>query len=242
MDYESIQSLTKALKGQDALVSCLTSLALELDNNLVEAAAAAGVKRFIPAHYTADMRNERSIKLPIMQPMIAIQNKLFEKAKETNGMSYTLVFTGGFLEMGLGGGLIGNVKTGAITLYDGGDRLINLTTIGTIAKGLVAVLQNYENTSNRSVFMSEVTLTQNKVIDIAKQIDPSKSWEIGYADTAEMEKQAVEASKVPNAPMMSMIGSILRMYFGGPDYGTRKNSLPIILITSILKNCYRPLS
>jgi hypothetical protein len=219
VDYESIESLTTALKGQDALVSCLASLAIELDNNLIDAAATAGVKRFIPAHYTADLRNKNSIQLPMAKWITPIQERLFEKAKEKNGMTYSLVFTGGFLEMNLAGGLLANVKTRKITIYDGGDRVVNLTAIGTIGKGLVAVLQNFEETKNRSVFMSEVALTQNEVIAMANEIDPSKSWEIDHADTAELERQAVEASKVPNAPMMSMMGSVFRMYFGGPDYG-----------------------
>lgn len=220
MDYESIESLTAAFQGQDALISCLASLALELDNNLIEAAALAGVKRFIPAHYSADLRNKNSIQLPMASQWITpIQEKLIEKSKEVNGMTYTFVSTGGFLEMNLGGGLLGDVKNGKATLYDGGDRVVNMTCIGTIGKGLAAVLQKYDETRNRNVFISEVTLTQNKIIAMAKEIDPSKRWEIDHADTVELEKQAVAASKIPNAPMMSMIGSVFRMYFGGPDYG-----------------------
>jgi nucleoside-diphosphate-sugar epimerase len=219
VDYESIESLTTALKGQDALISCLASLAIELDNNLIEAAVTAGVKRFIPAHYTANIRNKNSIQLPMAKLITPIQERLFEKAKEKNGMTYSLVFTGGFLEMNLAGGLLGNIKTGKVTLYDGGDRVVNLTTIGTIAKGLVAVLQNFEETKNRSVFMSEAALTQNEVIAMAKEIDPNKSWEINHADTTELARQAIEASKLSNPPMMSMMGSVFRMYFGGPDYG-----------------------
>jgi NmrA-like family len=219
VDYNSVESITTALKGQDAVISCLSSTVLYLENNLVEGAAAAHVKRFIPGHYSADMRNEKSRHLAIMKSTIALQEKLIDIAQKANGMTYTFVFTGGFLEMCLGDGFIANVKAAKATLKDGGDRLACFTRIGTIAKGLVAVLQHSENTENRSVFMSEVVLTQNKVIAMAKEIDPSKNWEISHVDTADLEQQAVEASKVPDAPLMSMVGSVFRMYFGGPDYG-----------------------
>lgn len=52
-DY-TVDSLTKALKGQDAVVSMLPIIALSEQQNVAEAAIRAGVKRFIPSEYGSD--------------------------------------------------------------------------------------------------------------------------------------------------------------------------------------------
>lgn len=205
-----------ALAGQDAVISCLSSTVLYFESHLVQVAAAAGVKRFIPGHFSADMRNQKSRFLAIMKPTIALQERLITISDLPNGMTYTLVFTGGFLEMYLQDGFIANVRAGKATLRDGEDRLVNFTAIDTIADSLVAVLQHPEETQNRSVFMSEVVLSQSKVIAMAKEIDPSKKWEIDLVDTEELERQAFEASKLPNPPLMTMVGAQWGLCFYAP--------------------------
>lgn len=67
--------------------------------------------------------------------------------------------------------------------------------------------------------MSEVALTQNKVVAMAREIDPSKTWVVDHVETEKLEKQAVEASKIPDPPLITMVGSVFRMYFGGPEFG-----------------------
>ncbi len=49
-----VTSLTQALKGQDAVISMLPITALDQQGPLIEAAIAAGVKRFIPSEYGSD--------------------------------------------------------------------------------------------------------------------------------------------------------------------------------------------
>jgi uncharacterized protein YbjT (DUF2867 family) len=49
VDYTNLESLTKALKGQDALVSAVASVAVPSQRMLIDAAVKAGVKRIIPS-------------------------------------------------------------------------------------------------------------------------------------------------------------------------------------------------
>jgi uncharacterized protein YbjT (DUF2867 family) len=49
VDYTNLQSLTKALEGQDALISALATLAVPSQRMLIDAAVKAGVKRIIPS-------------------------------------------------------------------------------------------------------------------------------------------------------------------------------------------------
>jgi hypothetical protein len=48
-------SLIKALLGIDAVASFPKTLARDPNANLIEAAVAAGVERYIPKHYTVDI-------------------------------------------------------------------------------------------------------------------------------------------------------------------------------------------
>jgi uncharacterized protein YbjT (DUF2867 family) len=80
VDYESVDSITKALQSQHAVVSCFAASGLHLEDNLVEAAIAAGVKHFIPSHFSADMRNPKAKQLPILHSAVAVQEKLIKKS------------------------------------------------------------------------------------------------------------------------------------------------------------------
>lgn len=50
----SLESLTSAFKGQDAVISCIPIVALGEQAVVIEAAIVAGVKRFIPSEYGSD--------------------------------------------------------------------------------------------------------------------------------------------------------------------------------------------
>ena len=149
VDFSSISALKEAFTGIDAVVSCLGYFALEHQPNLVEAAAAqAGVKRFIPAEYGADLLNPNTREVPILAPKVQVQNLLKVKAKES-GMTYSLFFTGPFLDWGLDTRFLVNVKEGKAKLYDGGDRIVTVITLATVAKAIVRCLNHLEETKNR---------------------------------------------------------------------------------------------
>jgi uncharacterized protein YbjT (DUF2867 family) len=93
VDYDSIDSPTTALKGQDAVISTLGSLAISVQTRLIDAALASGVRRFIPSEFGCDTRNALTRKLPIYADKITIQTYLAQKAHEyrdeAGGFSYT---------------------------------------------------------------------------------------------------------------------------------------------------------
>jgi len=219
VDYSSVSSITKALAGQDAVVSCVGSFALASQAKLVEGAAAAGVKRFLPAEYGADTLNVKTREFPILKDKVDVQELLKRKSAET-GMSYTLLFTGLFLDWGLEGDMIVDIRGGKARLYDGGDRVVSFTTTTTIGKAITQILLKPAETKNRGVYVQDIATTQNAIVKIARKVDPGKEWQLSHADTAELERQAEEAFKAGNPDMMAMVGSVFRMYFGGKEYGS----------------------
>ena len=137
------------------------------------------------------------------------------------GMTYSFLFTGIFLDWGLGlqSDMILNVKTHRGTIYDDGNTFISTTRLATVGKGIVGCLEHEEETRNRGVYIQDIAISQNKVLEIAKKLDPDAEWELEHADTAEMERVAAEVARRKDPDMASMYGSIFRMYFGGAEYG-----------------------
>jgi len=64
-DLSSVDSVTAAFEGQDAVVSTVGTAGLPAQGVLVEAAAAANVKRFLPSDFGSDIANPKTGVLPV---------------------------------------------------------------------------------------------------------------------------------------------------------------------------------
>ncbi len=59
-------------------------------------------------------------------------------------------------------------------------------------------------------------------MEIAKKIDPGKTWEEPVlVDTAEVEKSSYESLAKGEVNMPVMMGFLMRVIFGPPEYGSR---------------------
>jgi hypothetical protein len=217
VDYTSVSALTEAISGQDVVISVLGPYGLPLQSNLVKAAAKAGVRRFIPAEFGADLLNPRCRAFPVHGLKVDVQELLKQKFTQT-GMTYTLIFTGPFLDWGLRNGFILNLKEHTATLYDQGLHTFSATTLHTIVKAIVASLQHLKETENRGVYIQDAAVSQTMLVDIAKKVD-GKEWQLAYADTADLEKAAMQAFARQDPDMMSMAGAVFRAHFGGEQFG-----------------------
>lgn len=79
VDFSSLDSLKAALKGQDAVVSTLGAFAAAQQTSLIDAAIAAGVKRFIPSEFGSDTTHPKVSALPVYRDKVAAQQYLKEK-------------------------------------------------------------------------------------------------------------------------------------------------------------------
>jgi hypothetical protein len=218
VDYTSVTELTQVLKGQQAVISVLGPYGLVFQQNIVEAAAAAGVTRFLPAEFGADLLNSRTAAFHAHIIKVDAQKLLVQKAKET-GMSYTLIFTGPFLDWGLRNGFILDVKNHKGTLYDKGLNDFSATTIATIVTAILGCLEHLKETENRGVYIQDAVVSQQKLLEMARKLDPQQEWQLNYANTADMEKAANEAFERKDPDIMSQAGAVFRAHFGGEEFG-----------------------
>jgi NAD(P)-dependent dehydrogenase (short-subunit alcohol dehydrogenase family) len=205
VDYDSLDSLTAALKGQDALVSTLATLAIDAQIRLVDAAIAAGVRRFIPSEFGSNGPLAR--RLPVFASKVKVLDYLVQKVQErgNEAFSYTAVYNSIFFDWGLKVGfLLGKER------YDGGERKFSTTRLETIGKAVAGVLKHAEETKNRDVLVHEAVVTQNQLAALS-----GKKWEAEDVKTDVLEKEAyAELAKEQPDFASAMLGFIKRAIWG----------------------------
>lgn len=216
VDFTSILSLSPALQGVDVVVSCVTTLAIGSQNPLIDASVDAGVKRFIPAEFGMDSRNPLCIELPVCAPKVATQKYLLEKSAANPSFSFTAIANGLFLDWCLKMGIILDPAHHTATLYDGGDLVFSATTLAGIAKGVLGVIEHQAETANRVVYIHSAAVTQNQLIQYAKDKD-SQAWQTTVKRLEEV-KQESHAALAKGEHEAAMLGfSILGCW--SPGYG-----------------------
>jgi len=219
-DYSSVESLTAALKGQDAVVSAVGTEGLVGQSTIIDAAIAAGVKRFLPSEFGSNLANPKTAALPVFGHKVATRNHIEEKVKNGADLTYTYVITGPFLDWGLDMGFIFDTKEGKPRIYDGGDRLISMTALPSIGLAVVGVLSKYEETKNKSVFVQNIQISQNKLLELAQKIAPEKKWEPVPVNTVDILQSSNDALGKGDFSMNVMYGYLFVGIFG-EGYGSR---------------------
>ncbi|OTA65790.1 NAD(P)-binding protein [Hypoxylon sp. EC38] len=191
VDYDSIESLESALKGQDALVSAMAFEAIHMQKNLVDAAAKSGVKRMIPSEYGNDLMNPKLAAFPIYQPKIAIRQRCEQKAAENPSFSWTTIHNASFLGPDWTLDFIVDVKNRSADIKDGGDVLFCATTYDDIAQAVIGILTHLDETANRPVRISSINTTQNELVAIAKELGATDGWKLTYSKTEDLESEAL---------------------------------------------------
>ena len=214
VDYTPIPDLTAALSNQDAVISALTSDAMETQVPLIKASIATGVKRFIPSEFSSNIDNPKSATLPVYQSKIEVDQLLKRLSSDHLLFTYTLVRNGPFLDWCLKKGFFANFKAETTPFYDGGDRPFSTTTLATIGKAVVGVLQHLDETRNRVVFVHDLVTTQREILAIAEKLAPGRTWTPVDVSTADME--AVAQGKYANgmADLGASMGFFIRAVFG----------------------------
>ncbi|KAI1296351.1 hypothetical protein F5Y03DRAFT_295698 [Xylaria venustula] len=169
VDYDSIESLTAALQGQDAIISTLGFAGLTKQLNLIQAAVKANVKRFIPSDFGSDTETPKTASLAVFADKITVQKALAKEAA-SGTISYTHIYTGPFFDWGLKAGLFLNASEKTITLYDGGERRFSTTTLETVGKAVVGVLRKPDETKNRGIYVQDAAPTLKQIKAVAEKV------------------------------------------------------------------------
>jgi len=220
VDYSSLESLATALTGQDALVSLLASAVVAnpaIQKLLIDASIKAGVKRFIPSEFGCDLHNAKVRALPLFAGKVATEEYLDEQAQKGT-ISYTLIYTGPFLDWGLRNKLLLNFDDRRIDLYDGGEHQFSTSRLSTVGKAVRRVLTHPRETADRAIRVKDIDVSQKQLLKLAQALTPGEKWDVNEVDTAEKEKASYEQLEKKQIGSSTMAGFLVRAIFG-KEYG-----------------------
>ncbi|KAF9768973.1 hypothetical protein IL306_013674 [Fusarium sp. DS 682] len=230
VDFSSVESLTAALAGQDAVVSAVGMAGLTGQKVLIDAAIAAGVKRFLPSEYGGDLANPNARTIPPLRLKVEIEDYLEARSAEPacqGKFTYTYIFTSVFLNWGLDIGLIMDIKDAVPRVWGSGDLPFHGVILESVGDAVVGVLRNPDQTANRPVYISNAVVTQNKLIQLVGELGlPGKeSYKPELAQHRDIEEFVTTAFKNLEAGVafdsIGMMPFLVRSCFY-PEYNNGK--------------------
>jgi uncharacterized protein YbjT (DUF2867 family) len=212
-NYDSVDSLTKAFKGQDVVVSLIAGAVLGDQNKLIDAAIAAGVQRFLPSEFGSDTADQRVIAaVPISAAKAGTVAYL--KSKESQ-LTWTSIVTGPFFDWGFKIGFHGlNGADKTATIFDGGNGRFSATNLHTIALAVIKSLEKPEVTKNTYVYVSGIDTTQNEILAAAEKITGAK-WTVTNASTKE--HAAAGNAKIAKGDYYGILNLLQAVTFGAEE-------------------------
>jgi uncharacterized protein YbjT (DUF2867 family) len=216
-DFTSVEALTEILKGQDAVVDTTSSMEIQTPINLINAAAAAGVYRYITSDFGMDPLNPKVASLPVFARKAA-SFRAAKEAHERTGMTYTAVTTGAFLDWNLQNRFAGiDPFDKKVQWFDEGTHVVPWTTLESIGKAAAAVLVHPAETENRPVYVSSIVKSQKEVVQAAKEALGADGWETTHIDMEALFQQAMEGFKAGDYSGQTM-GPMIQYSMANPDY------------------------
>ena len=192
-------SLAAAFAGLDAVVNATSQHDPKLAIAMVDAAAAAGVTRYIPPDFGQDPDNEFVATLGPYQGKTAVRRRLEALAAEGK-MEWTVVANGCFLEWNLTTGFVG-IDFASRTIQIFGDQ--GKTHVGPwssfpdIGAATAQALLKPDETRNRTVYISSFDKSQRQLADLVKQA-LGGDWEETTIDIKAQYTHALEELKQGN--------------------------------------------
>ncbi|XWW97549.1 hypothetical protein V2A60_005533 [Cordyceps javanica] len=180
VDFASEEALTRALRGQDVVIVALPGDAAALQTTLADAAAAAGVRRFLPTEYGCNIENPRARRIPVFADKVKIEDHLRAKVAAGSSLTYTFVYNGPFLDWGIQQQFLLDVAGYKPQLLDDGKAVFSSANIDTLARAFVAIVDRLDETENRAVFLEDIKISQARLLELARQAAPDRPWEVSY--------------------------------------------------------------
>lgn len=184
----TIEKLTAALSGQDAAISVIGPGGLATQTTIIDAAAAAGVKRFIldAFGWGPDFNS-----LPEFREIGAQRKVTYDHAKKLSETDSNFTYTGitignpidwaieRFPLMGF------DVRKRSAVIYDDGTEEFTGTTLEGIAQAVIGIFRHLDETANRHVKARSIQVNQNQLLD-AFQRATGQPWVVQRGNTSDL--------------------------------------------------------
>jgi hypothetical protein len=201
VDYSNQDSLVTALQGQEFLIITLAvTVGPEVHNNIVYAAARAGIPYVMPNFYGSDIRNP---KLGDETFGAVIKHQLSEM--ERLGVSYVSLACGTWYEwsVALGESWFGfTIPDRKVTFFDDGETHVNVSTWPQCGRAVAALLSLpvtgaspcLADWKNEPVYITSFKVSQREILNSLHRVlgTTDADWQITYEPTAKRAKDGIE--------------------------------------------------
>lgn len=236
-------SLESAFAGHDLVISTTAGGDYEFQVRVIDAALAAGVRRFIPNEFGQDSLNEAvQARLPpsrerarVIQYLKDAQGQSDrgvgainggERDAATNGegratdgtgakLEWVAAAVGCILDQKLISGDLGfDLKWQSATVHGTGSEQFAVTSLARIGVVVDSIIQRWEAVKNRYLYACGCIATANQIVEFLQK-STKKAWEVGKVDTADCVREGQRRIERgwPDAGMFLMERSVL--YDGG---------------------------
>ncbi|KAK4041054.1 hypothetical protein C8A01DRAFT_15123 [Parachaetomium inaequale] len=239
VDYDDEATLVTALQGQQFLVITLSvTAAPDTHSKLVRAAAKAGVPYVMPNTYGSDPANADLLRDDLLQT--GPQGVAHCAEIEATGVSsWIALVCGMWYEYSL---VLGPVCLGfdhaekKMTLYDGGEARVNLTTFEQCARAVAALVSLKElpedegdeeptvsRWRNKPLYVSSFLVSQREMLESWERVT-GEEWEVESEPSRERYQRGVAAMQAAGDPIGVRMGAALatfvRLFYpnGGGDF------------------------
>ncbi|KIX02351.1 uncharacterized protein Z518_08292 [Rhinocladiella mackenziei CBS 650.93] len=228
----SHNSLVAALKGQEAVVSTISTFSLAPQIAIIDAAIEAGVRRFLPSEFGVDTSSRALGEGGLPPALTKTETVAYLKSKESTGMTWTAVIVGAFFDWSFAKPItLGwNLPENTATIFDGGDIEFEATNLAQIGRAVAAILsaQHMDKTANQYVYINSFTTTQNEMLKIFEKLG-GKKYQVKHVKADDFNKSALEKmqsdpdqGKVWTQGVLEAIVLIMMNYRGFCQYSKTK--------------------
>lgn len=142
------------------------------------------------------------------------------RSKESQ-ISWSALIPGAFFDWGMKLGLFGfDLRSKTATLVDGGTAIFTASTLPTIARGILAMLEYSHATKNQYVYISSFHTCQMDILAVLERIDVTK-WTVKHVTSEEVVSQGNQRlSEGDKTNPKHLVGTLLVIQ-DHAVYGTR---------------------
>ncbi|KAH7057029.1 hypothetical protein B0J12DRAFT_774613 [Macrophomina phaseolina] len=187
-NLNSKESLSTAIRGQDAVVSCIGTAAVGVQTVLIEAVIDAKVKRFIPSDFGMDFMHSNHKVVKELGSKMETLNRLDQLAREHKWFSWTSVVNNLLFDWGLSTGFLGfDLLNHKATIVASGNQPFSTTNLQTVGQTIASILTHPDETANKLISVSSFTTTQNEILQLL-EAESGQKWQVERISSDDLDK------------------------------------------------------
>ncbi|OPB41883.1 hypothetical protein A0O28_0104430 [Trichoderma guizhouense] len=199
-DSYPTDELIPAFQGHDVVINCMTSFSVADQFRIIDAAIAAGIRRYVPSEYGLNyMRHDAQALNQVFNDKGKIQEYLRAKA-QTGVIEWMSIACGMWIRWSMANDFLGmHIGERRFVFWDDGEGYFSCTTEENSAQGLVKALlaagTDRDVYKNTVIYLSDFAITQKQLLEAIERIQGVKyTTESINSSNLITEKQAAVAA------------------------------------------------